>query len=1110
MNQNLFSVCLSVFATLFFLNPASALTTNFFDGFEGGLSSAWSVGDTNAAGPTAYWGVVNSAFGGEGTHSGSNKIYCAGVGFAGTTAAPFYQNSMLAYLQRTVDLTNYTTATLSFWHRIPSIEVNFDAVRIYIDGAKIWEITNSAVANWTNVNISLTPYVGASRVLKFEFYSDSAVTNEGWYLDDIQVTDQALAGTNDSFAAAQTLFNATGSVNGNNFGATQEAGEPNPLNLNPSSTNTVWFKWTAPTNGLVTFDTAGSSFDTVMCIYSGSVLASLVSQGCNDDAGGGIVTSLVTFTAIQGTTYRIQVSGYTNAVGQIILNWNQPNAAGVDKLPDLTIWADQGLAFLYGWYLDRNEPTKPGRTLMRLSTATPNIGTGALELRGNSQSPDVYQRIYRNNGTYYEHYAGTFTFHPAHGHLHFDNWMNYKLRSVLTNNGVGEVVVAGEKTSFNISDTNPYNLSLPGAPAGSFYPIGNSYTQGLSVGWCDIYGATLTGQWIDITDLPAGQYWLEAVVNPDFNIVESNYSNNVGRILIDLNPVANDHFTNAILITGVTTGIAASTDLASLEAGEPNHAGVAGVSSIWYKWVAPSNMSVTLSTEGSSFDTLLAVYTGTAVNSLTPVASNNNISSGNTNSRVTFSATGGTTYRIAVAGVQVPGYPGIGQKGTVQLHFNPAFNDNFASAITITGNTGAFGGSNRGATRQAGEPVHAGTTSSNSIWYNWTATNTVPVTFDTIGSTFDTLLAIYTGSSVGSLTLTGSDRGSAGPGASRVMFNATNGITYRIAVDGATGSVGVAVLNWTDNAKPAITSQPASTNAYAGANVFFNVSVSGAAPFGYQWRYEGNPISNNSYINGATSPQLTISKIITFDTGLYTVVITNSYGSITSAAANLIVINNPRVAYAENTDGPVGGTIAIPLRIQSLGDEHAINFSILFDPTKFTNPRLTNGSNSAGAILSPNSSLLGSGKFGGTVTLPLGQVLPAGNFEWAKILLDSPSGLTNGTVTAIGFGDQPVAKGATATNGAPLVAIFYAGNMTLYRTTASTTLLTNGLLQINLTGVPNRSYLIECATNFMPNITNTVWLPITTNLTSPAGALQFTDTQSTNFPTRFYRARLLP
>ena len=60
---------------------------------------------------------------------------------------------------------------------------------------------------------------------------------------------------------------------------------------------------------------------------------------------------------------------------------------------------------------------------------------------------------------------------------------------------------------------------------------------------------------------------------------------------------------------------------------------------------------MTINTAGSNYDTLLAVYTGGGIGALTPVVSNDDVSTSDTTSRVTFSVTGGTSYRIAVDGL---------------------------------------------------------------------------------------------------------------------------------------------------------------------------------------------------------------------------------------------------------------------------------------------------------------------------------------------------------------------------------------------------------------------------------------------------------------------------
>ena len=72
-------------------------------------------------------------------------------------------------------------------------------------------------------------------------------------------------------------------------------------------------------------------------------------------------------------------------------------------------------------------------------------------------------------------------------------------------------------------------------------------------------------------------------------------------------------------------------------------------------------------------------------------------------------------------------------------------NNNFASATAISGSSATATGTNVGATKETGEPAHAGNAGGHSVWWTWTAPTTGTVTLDTLGSSFDTLLAVYTG-----------------------------------------------------------------------------------------------------------------------------------------------------------------------------------------------------------------------------------------------------------------------------------------------------------------------------------------------------------------------------
>lgn len=125
-------------------------------------------------------------------------------------------------------------------------------------------------------------------------------------------------------------------------------------------------------------------------------------------------------------------------------------------------------------------------------------------------------------------------------------------------------------------------------------------------------------------------------------------------------------------------------------------------------------------------------------------------------------------------------------------------NDNFANGIALTTATGSLTGTNVNATREAGEPIHVGLLGDKSVWYSWVSQVNGQATFDTIGSNFDTTLAVYTGSAVNQLFHMGSndDIVATVDKASRVQFNVTSGQTYRIVVDGWNSESGNITLNW--------------------------------------------------------------------------------------------------------------------------------------------------------------------------------------------------------------------------------------------------------------------------------------------------------------------------
>ncbi|XP_019109799.2 protein-lysine 6-oxidase isoform X2 [Larimichthys crocea] len=109
--------------------------------------------------------------------------------------------------------------------------------------------------------------------------------------------------------------------------------------------------------------------------------------------------------------------------------------------------------------------------------------------------------------------------HSCHQHYHsMDAFSNYDLLDAVT----GRKVAEGHKASFCLEDTSC-------DPGFRRRYACTSHTQGLSPGCHDVYAANIDCQWIDITDVPPGNYILKVTVNPNFHVMESDFSNNIVR-----------------------------------------------------------------------------------------------------------------------------------------------------------------------------------------------------------------------------------------------------------------------------------------------------------------------------------------------------------------------------------------------------------------------------------------------------------------------------------------------------------------------------------------------------------------------------------------------------
>jgi hypothetical protein len=192
-----------------------------------------------------------------------------------------------------------------------------------------------------------------------------------------------------------------------------------------------------------------------------------------------------------------------------------------------------------------------GSTCLRVSVGTANVGKGDLWVVGNSGDPTATkQRRFFRNGGYSETALpnAVFLYHPAHHHIHLQNWTNLRLRQFASNCNTEATAIncpvvgsPGRKISFCLMNSATFDTAYtPNQSYGcTFDSTTGAISQGIGSGHEDVYGRSLEGQVIGTDGLAPGKYWLEVEVNPaDANgqrtVIESDYSNNITRVQVTL------------------------------------------------------------------------------------------------------------------------------------------------------------------------------------------------------------------------------------------------------------------------------------------------------------------------------------------------------------------------------------------------------------------------------------------------------------------------------------------------------------------------------------------------------------------------------------------------
>ncbi len=201
-------------------------------------------------------------------------------------------------------------------------------------------------------------------------------------------------------------------------------------------------------------------------------------------------------------------------------------------------------------------------------------------------------------------------------------------------------------------------------------------------------------------------------------------------------------------------------------------------------------------------------------------------------------------------------------------------------------------------------------------------------------------------------------------------------------------------------ADPEITSQPRSGIAAPGEPFAFSVAANGTEPLHYQW------FRGNSALAGRTNRELSLLTVTNSDAATYSVVVSNAFGSVTSAPVTLTLVSSPRLI----TTGTVqGGLMAmVPLLLSANGREHRLSFALGFDTNVFGNPSFMGGVSGSASF---DDSRAGEGLVSGEVSLTEGEVFEPGRTIAGHLQFDFVSG-TNPLAGGLYFTNFS----ATATN----------------------------------------------------------------------------------------------
>lgn len=313
---------------------------------------------------------------------------------------------------------------------------------------------------------------------------------------------------------------------------------------------------------------------------------------------------------------------------------------------------------------------------------------------------------------------------------------------------------------------------------------------------CDITSSDRIGCNDDYDDSWLSQVTFEAVAGNKYLLEVGGYQEYTGDGYLDIScegqpgppPSDKDSCENATEI-GDVTDLAFDTRDATFDG-----PGLCMTSpNIWYVYTASCTGEATVSLLGSSYDTMLAVYEGDNCNlTSSDLIECNDDAPGTYQSEITFDVTTGARYLV-----EIGGYGSSSGQGVLNISCEPSAQpskDDCAHAQAIGEVTNLAFDTTNATFDGAGLCM-----TSPNIWFVYTASCTGDATVSLLGSSFDTMLAVYEGDNCNLVSNDLIECNDDAPGVyqSEITFAATAGSKYLIEVGGYGSNKGQGILNIT-------------------------------------------------------------------------------------------------------------------------------------------------------------------------------------------------------------------------------------------------------------------------------------------------------------------------